>query len=111
MTSMDTSSTSTKLRNGRSNGIDFNAAPLGPFAVFLFFLAGGAGEDQAFAVAGEAGVSDAEFGVQAVFKGSGFGVEEGGVPFALEETAGHYEVVVRGVPAKGFHEAGAAFAV
>ena len=74
------------------DGVDLEEAEVVPAAVLEFLLAG-LGQEQSLAVGAEAGVSDAVLGVDAEEITTAGRFEKRKVPSALEQPAGHDEVL------------------
>ena len=85
------------------DGVDLEEAEVVPAAVLEFLLAG-LGQEQSLAVGAEAGVGDAVLGVDAEEVTTAGRFEECEVPSALEQAAGHDEVLPIRVEGQGLHQ-------
>ena len=83
--------------------MDLEEAEVVPAAILEFLLAG-LGQEQSLAVGAEAGVSDAVLGVDAEEITTAGRFEKRKVPSALEQAAGHDEVLPIRVKGQGLHQ-------
>ena len=83
--------------------MDLDQAEFVPAAVLEFLLAG-FGEEEPLAVGAEAGVGDAVLGVDAEEIATAGRFEERKVPGALEQPAGHDEMLPIRVEGQGLHQ-------